>query len=303
MPDQTHSVAAKLLVFSRELVTYLSRTVKDPELMASVRKELNLPPPTQPMDDGAVNAKFVEIDRSLQEQESRPAEDLTFDEALGELLAGGKKIAELVEVMFHGKDASDPRTYGDIAYALATMYGSEWFLRRRSPIAFAIVRALMYGYERVEDVPRFDPFFIFDNINRSKPFTRVPGFGPVETIGGLVVPTVLIVLSELLSQLSDEDRIHELRLEKGAKYLAGKLRFKLGWDPSPNVAPEVQSLLARAMTLEFGGKLKLVDMPTEYELSLLLTALMLEAEDGAPGDGGQFGPFGRALHQGRRRGA
>jgi hypothetical protein len=302
MADRPPGVVRALLAFSRELLTGIGRMVADPALLAATRQQLNLPPPSgSGTDVSQVNQRLREIDSKLAQFEAQPGEDLSLDAQIAEFLVGGQRMVELIEVMLPGKAADDPRTYGDIAYAFATLFASEWLLRPKAPWAYALVRLLMLGYERIEDVPRFDPFHIYDRITGHASSTSAPGFGGTEAIGGIAIPVAVLLINWLLGKLAPE--AHEL--EKGDPYLAGELAFKLGWEPSPDVPPELQTLLARALTLAFTGKVKVHEEGHESALTFLLTAVGLEEADGGPGfllRGGGAGEFKLAL-PGASRGA
>ena len=272
-----------ILKFSRELVKGMQRLVDDPDLLQATRRELNLPATSATVDRAAVNGKLADLDGKLSELDRDDGDELFLDERTVELLLGGKRFVELMEVLAPGKAADDPRTYGDITYAFATIFASEWFLRPRAPWAYALVRLLMLGYEKSEDIPRFDPFHIFDRLTNKATRTADDGFGGTEALGGLVVPPVVILLNWLISKVNDDESLHMKGLKKGDPYFAGQVGFKLGWDPGPDVPAELQQLLARAMSLGFTGKLKLYEVDTEFGLSFLTTAVAVGEAEGGPG--------------------
>jgi hypothetical protein len=297
--DRPPSALRGLVSFSRELVIGLRRMIADPTLIEATRLAVGLPPSTAPPDSAGSEAKFAEIERKLSEFDDRPDEEFALDEQVAEFLLGGKHFAQVLELMMPGKPADDPRTYLDLAYAVATIFASEWLLRPRVPWLYAAIRLLMLGYERVEDLPRFDPFQIFDRLTR-RTQTRTPGFGPVEAFGGLAVPVLVVIANVLASKVNDPARIPALK--KGTPYLDGKFDFMLGWDASPDAPGDVQDLLARAITIGFTGALKAADQDDQFALDFLVTLLALAAEDGGPGfliRGGGAGSFTYELPEGK----
>ncbi len=283
MAQPTPSPVRWILKTSRQLVNSIARTLKDPALLEATRRDLGLPKASSPTDVGAVNAKLLELEGKQQEFETEAGDDLALDERTVEFLVGGKRFIELIELMFPGRAADDPRTYGDIAYAFATIYGSEWLLRPASPAAWATTRFLMLGYEHVETVPRFDPFYIFDRLAGTAPRVEEQGFGAVEALGGIVIPIGMTLLNLFVASRTSEERLHERGLKKGDLYLAGALDFKVGWEAAPDAPMEVQRLMQRALSIGYTGKLKAYEEPHESDLTLILTAMALDAEDGGPG--------------------
>jgi hypothetical protein len=274
-----------LLRFSQEVLGGFKHLARSPELLAALRVELNLPPGQA--DLAAVNAQIEQLDSKYRAYDAMPEESLALDDQALEFLSGATQYVELVELMFVGKrpDAEDPRTYADIAYTLITIIASESVLRPKYPWLWTLLRLLMLGYERVEEVPRFDPFHVFERMLGKASKVTQPGFGPMEAIGGLLIPPFVSVLDlAMAGTFDDQRRTALLGYKKGRPYLAGDFDYKLGWEPAANHPDEVAEALVRSLSVSYEGKLKFhEEEQKEYALGVVLTALALQAEDGGPG--------------------
>ncbi len=291
MAEQPHTpnAARALVSWTRAVLAAISQLVNDPALLQATRRELNLPPsPANAPDTAAINQKLAEMDEKLNQLDARNDENFALDESTIELLVGGKRIVELVRMIFdeHSPNATD------IAYAFATLIASEQ-LRHHVPLAYVALRLLMFGYERVEDLPRLDPFFIFDRLTGHATRTATPGFGAVEALGGIIVPVAVIAINELINIL-EHTNVELEALPNGTPYLQGDVDFKLGWEPAPGLPAGLQESLARALTLDFSVTMKIKGREDESRLGLVVTFVALAAEDGGPGfliRGGGEGQF------------
>jgi hypothetical protein len=268
--------ALGVLHITRQVLASIRYLIEDPEALADLRRELNLPDTFGPVDKEAMGKRLMELEERHNDFDRR-GEDFLLDEGTIEFLVGGEHIVALIGQML----ADGDEHFVDLAYAFATIFGSEWMLRHRAPLAWAILRVLMLGYERIEDIPRFDPFAIFDRLSGGGTRVEEPGFGAAEAVGGLLVPAMVIALDTVVAKINPEKQRHHLK--PGALVATGRLTFSLGWEPDGTEPEPAELLLARAMTVAFEGHLEKVGGETDYPLAFQLSALALTKEDGGPG--------------------
>ncbi|MGG5889739.1 DUF6603 domain-containing protein [Falsiroseomonas sp. HC035] len=288
MPAGPHipGPVSTLARWTRLALDGMRRAAESPALLAHVRRELGLPPGPPPDTPALLD------DIRLQEKKLTEAEDAALDDALFEMLNGLGEIRRLAERLLGAGDLGDKAA--DTVYALCTLLAAET-VRAEYPLAHAVLRLLMLGYERLEEAPRLDPVAIFHRLSGKAERDGLRRFGGDDALAGMAAPALLLILRTLAAKTAP-GAADVKALPPGAIYLspgeAGGIAFATGWEPVPPApdAPasvgEVQDLLARAISASFGGALhvKGKDGPAAtVKLAFVISALALDAEDGGPG--------------------
>ncbi|PXA67080.1 DUF6603 domain-containing protein [Cryobacterium arcticum] len=283
MVDRVPSPVRTLISFTQSIVSFLGRIIEDEATFAALRAELGLPPAPHNEDSVAdVQAKLGEVSGRLTAAEAQSDKDLALDDQIMDLLDKGKLFTEIATVLVQDRYASDARSVADFAYEMVGVLATEQ-MRVQSPLAWAILRVIMLGYEKVEEVPRFDPLAIFDRLTGNRTSTAATSSGAVEAIGGFGIPAFAIGTNLLVNKFVEKSEVELAALEEGTPYFSGAVDFKLGWEPDPDTPAELQSLFARSAIIRVRGGIK--RKSTNDESVFILDLGFVYFDDPAEGPG------------------
>lgn len=278
-----------LAAVTRALIGHLRTLVADEMQFKALQAELGLPP--RSYDEDAVrevNDRLVEVDGKLASGAERSEDDFSFDPEIIELLLKGKAFVQVVETLFAGdRYQGDARTAADVSVELLGILATEW-LRVHKTWAWVILRFVMFGYERIEELPRLDPLVIFDRLSGQAPKTSDQPFGAMELVGGIAIPALIIAINQLIDRWSEPQPEAQAKLPDGAKYYVSDIDFKLGWEPDPDTDAAVLELMARSITLLVKGKQKTRNSAAEADISFDFSAVHFDDPAADPADGQGF---------------
>jgi hypothetical protein len=284
MADKIPGSVRVLSEFLRKLIALLRKIAANETQFHALQAELGLPPTEYNADSiRQVSDKLTEIDGKLAAGDNQSDEDFSADAEIIDLVVRGKAFVQIVEVAFSGdRYNGDARTAVDISIELFGVLSTEW-MRVHVPIAWASMRLVMFGYERVEELPRLDPFTIFDRLTGNRTRTRQNSFEALDIIGGFGIPAVVVALNVLIDYFSEMKPEELAALPDGKKYYTSDIDFKLGWEPNPDTDPAVQELLARSVTLAIKGTQKTKGSNAATGISVDVSAVHFHDEVEGPG--------------------
>lgn len=286
MAEKIPSPVRFLIGITRALLDEVATVVRDPVSFNALRAELGLEQ-DRPLDRDTINEvndKLLEADARLGQAADAPDNDLSIDENLLDFLLLGPKVAEIVHVIVG--DAGTPEKVSELTYLCLGVLATER-IRLRKPMMWALNRLVMLGYERAEEVPRFNPVEIFERLSGERQPVYADPFGSYDVLSGLLAPPLLVAMGALadMAELKPHQIAH---LPKGRPYFDGKVGFKLGWEPDPDTPAGLAVMLSRALTVSVTADLKVKGHATAFPVTFFFTAMPVpaqEARDGVPRQG------------------
>jgi len=277
MSDKVPGVVKALAKATRAIVGLLRRVVADEAQFHALQAELGLPRTAYDKDQvRAVNDRLVEVDAKLAEGGDRDEDDFSADAEIIDLILRGKALERVIESLFAGdRFNGDVRTAADIAAELFGILASEW-MRVHVPLLWAALRLVMFGYERVEELPRFDPFVIFDRLSGNRTKTKPDALRSADLVAGIGIPALVIAVNALIDRFSETQPEAFARYPDGKTYYAADIKFDLGWEPDSETDPQVLELLVRSLSLLIAGKQKKKGSDTETDIALALTVTQFD---------------------------
>ena len=214
MPEKPPSAVRSLITLSRHIVVMLGKIVADPVQLAALRRELDLPA-NPGIDTAAITRQLQDADQTLKTGQDMDDDALQASNAVLDLLMRGKTLADTITLIVGGEIPVDRGSIPDLISEVIGFALCE-HMRHHNPLAYVSLRALMFGYEEADRLPRLNMSAVYRRLTGADNPKALTTFDSPELASGLIVPAATLLLNYLIGKLTP-DEVKIARLKDGTK--------------------------------------------------------------------------------------